>query len=137
MDCGVHRSLVQAASSLISRTEAPSKLVRVDDRAQHDAAFFGAGVAGAAVHRRDLVPDHHVADLPGVIIDEPVLGRVIAQFLDQLRCIVIIHPDKAVAVRRVDEEHVAARDRVLSHRRMQSIEPPPVAVANVFLAVKF
>src|ERR1700756_3908723 len=38
--------------------------VRVDDGAQHDAAFCGVVVAGTAVHRRPLVPDQEIADLP-------------------------------------------------------------------------
>jgi hypothetical protein len=39
--------------------------VRVDDRAQHDAAFLGMIITGAAVHRRPFVPNQQIADLPG------------------------------------------------------------------------
>src|SRR5271154_2429225 len=46
----------------------PPGSVRVDDRAQHDAALLGVVIAGAAVHRRPLVPHQQIADLPGMVI---------------------------------------------------------------------
>src|SRR5438270_1886266 len=58
--------------------------VRVDDRAQHDAAFFRVVVARTPVHRRLLVPDQQIADLPGMVIGKALLGRVRGELLDQL-----------------------------------------------------
>src|SRR5579863_4325262 len=79
-------------------------LIRIDDGAQHDAALGGVVVAGAAVHRRALVPHDDVADPPGMIIDEAVLRRMRRQFLDQRPGFLALHADDAVAVHRVDEE---------------------------------
>ena len=50
--------------------------VRVDDRAQHDAALLGMAVAGTAAHRRALVPYQEIADLPRMVIGEAFLRGV-------------------------------------------------------------
>src|SRR5438094_3531133 len=47
-----------------------SPSVRVHDRAQHDPALVRPVVAGAAVHRRALVPYEDIADAPAVVVDE-------------------------------------------------------------------
>ncbi|TMJ59292.1 MAG: ketopantoate reductase family protein [Alphaproteobacteria bacterium] len=88
-----------------------------DDRAQHDAALLRRVIAGAAVHRRPLVPDQQIADLPGMVIDEPLLCRMRRQLLDQRPGLFAVHPDKAVRVHRVDEQDRAAGDRVVGDRR--------------------
>ena len=81
--CAAPSSPPRSAFSFAALYAASLYSVRIDDRAQHDAAFLGAVVAGAAVHRRALVPHQHVADPPAMVVDEAVLRRVLGQFLDQ------------------------------------------------------
>jgi hypothetical protein len=95
--------------------------VRVDDRAEHDAAFLGTSVARAAVQGGDLVPHHDVADAPGVVVDEAILRRVIAELLDQSHRCIVSHPLEAMRVGRVDEQDRASRHRVLLHRAVAAL----------------
>jgi hypothetical protein len=55
----------------------------MNDGPQHDPAFLGTRVAGASMHGRDLVPHEDVAHAPGVMVDEPLVSRVVAKLLDQ------------------------------------------------------
>ena len=73
-------------------------------------------VAGAAMHRRALVPDQQIADLPGMIIDKPLLRGMRRQLFDQRPGGVAMHSDKAMRVHRVDEQDRAAGDRVRDDR---------------------
>src|SRR5437764_6484775 len=86
--------------------------VRVDDCAQHDAALLGVIVAGAAVHRRPLVPDQQIADLPGMVIGKAFLRGVRGELLDQLPGLVAAYALKAMRVHRVDEKDRAAGNRM-------------------------
>src|SRR5262249_32072488 len=86
---------------------------RGDDRAQHDAALLGVVIAGAAVHRRALVPHQQVADLPGMVVGETLLRRMRGEVLDQPPGHLAVHPLEAVCVHRVDKEDRAAADRML------------------------
>src|SRR5215470_2124842 len=86
-------------------------LVRIHDRAQHDPALVGPVVAGAAVHRRALVPDQDVADAPAVVIDESLLGRVSGELLDHRPRLLTLHADEAMRVHGIDEQ-----DRTSGHR---------------------
>src|SRR5439155_7668636 len=91
--------------------------VRVDDRAQHDAALLGVVVARTPVHRRALVPDQEIADLPRMVVGEAFLGGVSGELLDQLPRLCPFHPLEAMRVHWVDEQDRAAGDRMVDHRR--------------------
>src|SRR5215831_13871541 len=86
-------------------------LVRVHDRAQHDPALVRPVVAGAAVHRRALVPDQDVADPPAVVVDEALLGRVSSELIDQRPRLLPLHADETVRVHGIHEQ-----DRPSAHR---------------------
>src|SRR2546429_4037271 len=88
---------------------APS--VRVHDRAQHDPTLVRPVVAGAAVHRRALVPDQDIADAPAVVVDEALLGRVSGELIDQRPRLLPLHADEAMRVHGIDEQ-----DRPSGHR---------------------
>src|SRR5437763_1892576 len=92
-------------------------LIRVDDGAQHDPALVGTVVAGAAMHRCLFVPHQHVADPPRMVVDEPVLRRMIGELLDQLPSLVLRYSLKAMRVQRVDEEDRPAGHAMADHRR--------------------
>src|SRR3984893_4505551 len=77
-------AFIDSLSPLTGRGRVRGGLVRVDDRAQHDAALLRVIVAGTPVHRRPLVPDQEIADLPGMAIGEAFLGGVRGELLDQL-----------------------------------------------------
>src|SRR2546421_12354706 len=88
-------------SGRLKPSPAPRKrvsLARIHDGAQHDSAFLGRVVAGAAVHRRPLVPDQQVANLPGMVVDEAVLRRMFGEVLDQRPGLLALHADKPVRV---------------------------------------
>src|SRR5438067_9431544 len=84
-----------------SPPNAEGSLDWVDDRAQHDAALARRVIAGAAMHRRRLVPHQDVAHLPGVIVNESLLRRMRREFFDQLPRFVFRHADETVTVHRV------------------------------------
>src|SRR5262249_19862313 len=77
---------------------------RIHDRTQHDPALVRPVVAGAAVHRRALVPDQDVADAPAVIVDEALLGRVIRELFDQRPRLLLLHADETVRVHGIHEQ---------------------------------
>src|SRR5207247_8842658 len=58
-------------------------LARVNDGTQENTTLIGSIVAGTAVHRCHLVPHQHVADPPLVVVDEPVLGRMVGELVDE------------------------------------------------------
>src|SRR5436309_9821225 len=72
--------LLRAALTSIEATRSSEG---VDDGPQHDPALLGSRVAGASMHGRDLVPHEDVAHAPGVVVDELLLRRVVAELLDQ------------------------------------------------------
>src|SRR6185436_14274548 len=78
--------------------------------------LVGLVVAGAAVHRRALVPDQDVADAPAVVVDEALLRGVIGEFLDQRPRLFALHADEAVRVHGIDEQDRPTGDRVPRHR---------------------
>src|SRR5215471_99159 len=82
--------------------------VRVHDRAQHDPALVRPVIAGAAVHRRALVPDQDIADAPTVVVDEALLGRVSGELLDQRPRLFPLHAHEAMRVHGVDEQDRAS-----------------------------
>src|SRR5499425_1843058 len=91
-------------------------LARIHDRAQHDPALVRPIVAGAAVHRRALVPDQDVADAPAVVVDEALLGRVSGELLDQRPRLLPLHADEAVRVHGIDEQDRPPGDRMARDR---------------------
>src|SRR5262249_2802644 len=112
----VIRELLDCTRASAGRARAPTACgahssVRVHDCAQHDAALVRPVVAGAAVHRRALVPDQDVADAPAVIVDEAFLRRVGGELLDQRPRVLPLHADEAVRVHGIDEQ-----DRPAGHR---------------------
>src|SRR5438445_1059933 len=91
--------------------------VRVHDRAQHDAALVRPVVAGAAVHRRALVPDQHIADAPAVVVDEALLGCVLGELLDERPRLFPLHADEPMRMHGIDEQDRTSADRVPGDRR--------------------
>src|SRR5438094_1018318 len=89
-----------------------SPSVRVHDRAQHDPALVRPVVAGAAVHRRALVPYEDIADAPAVVVDEALLGRVVSELLDQRPGLLPLHADETMRVHGIDEEDRPPGDRM-------------------------
>src|SRR5947209_17726654 len=81
----------------------PVTSARVHDRAQHDPTLVRPVVAGAAVHRRALVPDQDIADAPAVVVDEALLGRVSGELIDQRPRLLPLHADEAMRVRGIDD----------------------------------
>src|SRR3954467_2601452 len=102
------------------------RLIRIDDRAQHNSALIRAVVSGAAVYRRLLVPHQDIADPPGVVVDETVLRRMLGQFLDQPPCLVLRHAFEPVGVQRVDKQDRASGHHVPDHRRPRLFRICPV-----------
>src|SRR5207344_2212818 len=98
---------------------APS--VRIHDRAQHDAALVRPVVAGAAVHRRPLVPHQHIADAPAVVIDEALLGGVFGELLDERPGLVPTHAGEAMRVHGIHEEDRPSAYRMPRDRRPQHL----------------
>jgi len=86
---------------------------RIDDGAQHDAAFFRVIIAGAGVHRRPLVPYQKVADTPRVVVGEEFLRGMCGEFFDQLPRLFALHSFEAMSVHRVDKQGRTAGDRRL------------------------
>src|SRR5262245_47072175 len=78
--------------------------VRIHDRTQHDPALVRPVVAGAAVHRRALVPHQDVADAPAVVVDEALLGRVSGELIDQRPRLLPLDADEAMRVHGIDEQ---------------------------------
>src|ERR1700757_2010616 len=68
-------------SGCLGKSRWPS--IRIDDRAQPDAAPVRPVIAGTAVHGCPFVPHQEIADLPGMVIDETLLGRVQGELFDQ------------------------------------------------------
>src|SRR5580704_19099575 len=128
-------SLAPLASACGERVGVRGRSVRVDDRAQHDAALLGVVVAGAAVHRRPLVPNQQIADLPGMVIGKAFLRGVRGEFLDQLPGLLAAHPLEAVRVHRVDEQDRAAGDRMVDHRRARLLDIFLVGPAHLLLRI--
>src|ERR1700740_722451 len=91
--------------------------MRVDDCAQHDATLFGMIIAGAAVHRRSLVPDQEIADLPRMVIGKAFLRGVSRELFDQLPGLLALHSLEAVGVHWIDEQDRAAGDGMVDYRR--------------------
>src|SRR5438270_7783073 len=96
--------------------------VRIDDRAQHDAALLRVIIPGAAVHRRPLVPNQQVADLPGMVIGEAFLRSVRGELLDQLPSLLAFHSFEAVRMHRVDEQDRPAGYGMVDHRRARLLD---------------
>src|SRR5579884_1946583 len=94
---GVRRGQGAALLSIMSRRT----LGGIDDRAQHDAALLRPIIAGAAMHRRPLVPYDQIADPPGMVIDKAFLRRVRGELLDQPPRFLALHADKTVRVHRI------------------------------------
>ena len=84
--------------------------------------LVGVVVARAAVHRRPLVPDHQIADAPGMVMDVALLRRVTGQLFDQRPCLFAAHPDEAMRVHRIDEQHRAAGQRVVDYGTVTETE---------------
>src|SRR5436190_24153776 len=80
--------------------------------------LVGPVVAGAAMHGRLLVPHQHVADPPRMVVDEPVLRRMIGELLDQLPGLVLRYSLKAMRVQGIDEE-----DRPAGHAMANDCRP--------------
>src|SRR5215470_20353316 len=95
---------------------ATARSIWVHDRAQHDTEFVRPVVAGAAVHRRALVPYQDIADAPAVVVDEALLGRVIGERLDERPRLFPLHADKAMRVHRIDEQDQTSGDRMPGDR---------------------
>src|SRR5580765_902966 len=105
------------AGSLVTALYPEPPSVRIHDRAQHDAALVGPVVAGAAVHRRALVPHQHIADAPAVVVDETLLGGVFAELLDQRPGLLPLHADESMRVHGIDEEDRPSGYRMPRDRR--------------------
>src|SRR3989442_2533205 len=94
----------------------PVTSARVHDRAQHDPALVRPVVAGAAVHRRALVPDQDIADAPAVVVDEALLGRVSGELIDQRPRLLPLHAAEAMRVPGIDGQDRTSANRVSRDR---------------------
>src|SRR3989441_5673165 len=83
---------------------------------QHDPALVRPVVAGAAVHRRALVPDQDIADAPAVVVDEALLGRVIGELLDEPPRLFPLHADEPMRMHGIDEQDRTSADRMPGDR---------------------
>src|SRR3989441_7168024 len=83
---------------------------------QHDPALVRPVVAGAAVHRRALVPDQDIADAPAVVVDEALLGRVIGELLDEPPRLFPLHADEPMRMHGIDEQDRTSTDRMPGDR---------------------
>src|SRR5438552_16866955 len=89
-----------------------SPSVRVHDRAQHDPALVRPVVAGAAVHRRALVPYEDIANAPAVVLDEALPGRVIVKLLDERPRLFPLHAAEPMRMHGIDELDRRSADRM-------------------------
>src|SRR6185312_1437811 len=87
-----------ARAAAIAGSRHPRASVGIHDGAQHDASLVRAGVSGAAMHGRALVPHQHVADTPVVVIDESSLGRGGGEFLGRGAALLARHAGETVGV---------------------------------------
>src|SRR6267142_1588723 len=122
--------------AVMTSSEATRPSEGVDDGPQHDPALLGSRVAGASMHGRDLVPHEDVAHAPVVVVDEPLLRRVVAKLLDQAYPFVGRETFETVGMRGVDEQHWTSRHRMLPHGRMPTLGPLLLGCPNVGLAVE-
>jgi hypothetical protein len=88
------------------------------------------------MHGRDLVPHEDVAHAPGVIVDEPLVSRVVAKLLDRASRFVGRDALEAVGMRGVDEQDRAASHRVLLDGGVPTLGTHCLARPNVALAVQ-